>query len=123
MLRTTVQALYAKVLTDPRVNLALLEPVEQVVYVGGEIRAYGGVVAYRPGLTLFRAILASGSPQTQLSPPALFAAGLGRFLALLGLPQELGQSFGLLALFLQACIERIACGAVTIEDVVERGIE
>jgi carbon starvation protein len=44
------------------------------------------------------AILTAGSPETRMNPPALFAAGLGRFLALLGLPQEVGQSFGLLAL-------------------------
>ena len=42
--------------------------------------------------------LALGSPETKLAPPALFASGLGRFLGVLGIPAELGQSFGLLAL-------------------------
>jgi carbon starvation protein len=44
------------------------------------------------------AILATGSPETKLAPPALFSSGLGRFLAQLGLPREVGSSFGLLAL-------------------------
>jgi len=44
------------------------------------------------------AILHQGSPETRLAPPALFASGLGRFLGLLGVPVELGRSFGLLAL-------------------------
>ena len=44
------------------------------------------------------AILAQGSPETRLAPPALFASGLGRFLGLLGIPPQLGESFGLLAL-------------------------
>jgi carbon starvation protein len=44
------------------------------------------------------AVASVGSPQTRLAPPAIFAGGLGRFLALLGVPAELGHSFGLLAL-------------------------
>ncbi len=44
------------------------------------------------------AILSMGSPVTKMAPTEVFAAGLGRFLALLGIPQEMGHSFGLLAL-------------------------
>ncbi|MCA9666027.1 MAG: carbon starvation protein A [Myxococcales bacterium] len=44
------------------------------------------------------AVLAKGAPETRLAPPALFATGLGRFLALLGVPADVGASFGLLAL-------------------------
>lgn len=45
------------------------------------------------------AVLTPGSPETrQLAPPVLFSEGLGRFLALLGVPQATAQSFALLAL-------------------------
>ncbi len=44
------------------------------------------------------AILARGDPALGLAPPAMFATGLGRFLAVLGVPAELGKGFGLLAL-------------------------
>ncbi len=43
-------------------------------------------------------VLAPGSAEIQLAPPAIFAEGLGRFLALLGIPQGLAQSFAMLAL-------------------------
>ncbi len=43
-------------------------------------------------------ISAMGAPETRQAPPAIFAAGLGRFLGLLGIPLELGKSFGMLAL-------------------------
>lgn len=44
------------------------------------------------------AILAQGSDETKLAPPALFATGLGTFLSLLGIPRQMGTGFGLLAL-------------------------
>ena len=44
------------------------------------------------------AVLAHGAPETRMAPPRLFSVGLGRFLAALGIPTAVGQSFGLLAL-------------------------
>jgi len=70
------------------------EPHARVVGYGGMLLE--GVLALISVSTV--AILHQGSPQTQLAPPALFASGLGRFLGLLGIPAELGQSFALLAL-------------------------
>ncbi|MBW2528721.1 MAG: carbon starvation protein A [Deltaproteobacteria bacterium] len=44
------------------------------------------------------AILASGAAETKLPPTNVFAAGIARFLGLLGLPARYGEAFGLLAL-------------------------
>jgi len=44
------------------------------------------------------AIAAPGSEELRQHPTAVFAGGLSRFLSLLGVPAETGQSFGLLAL-------------------------
>jgi carbon starvation protein len=49
--------------------------------------AVATVASYPPGAT-----------ETRLSPPVIFATGLARFLALLGIPAELGASFALLSL-------------------------
>jgi carbon starvation protein len=44
------------------------------------------------------AVVAQGSAESKLAPPALFAHGLSRFLAQFGLPERVGQSFGMLSL-------------------------
>lgn len=43
------------------------------------------------------AMLAKDNPVTQQAPLAIFGAGMGNFLATIGLPYELGMSFGILA--------------------------
>ncbi len=59
-LRMELKARYGKLYSQPGVDVTLLEPVEQVVYVGGEVRRGGEAIPYRPGMTLMRAILAAG---------------------------------------------------------------
>ncbi|MHC4114818.1 MAG: carbon starvation CstA family protein, partial [Planctomycetota bacterium] len=44
------------------------------------------------------AMLAKGNPLTTKTPLAIYGAGMGRFLSVIGLPEKLGSSFGLLAL-------------------------
>jgi carbon starvation protein len=44
------------------------------------------------------AMLAKGDTLTAKMPLAIYGAGMGRFLSVLGLPEKLGSSFGLLAL-------------------------
>ena len=55
-----------------------------------------GVLALMAVVTV--AIAAPGSEELRQHPTAVFAGGLSRFLSLLGIPSETGQSFGLLAL-------------------------
>lgn len=43
------------------------------------------------------AILAQGAPEAGRAPTAVFASGLARFMAVLGLPARYGEAFGLLA--------------------------
>ena len=43
------------------------------------------------------AVLTLGSPETKVPPTVVFSAGLGKFLALIGIPHELANSFGMLA--------------------------
>jgi carbon starvation protein len=70
------------------------EPNARVVGYGAMLLE--GVLALISVATV--AILAQGSPETRLSPTALFASGLGRFLELIGIPRQLGEGFGLLAI-------------------------
>lgn len=44
------------------------------------------------------AMLAKGDPQTGKTPLMIYGSGMGKFLAVLGVPEKLGFSFGLLAL-------------------------
>jgi carbon starvation protein len=44
------------------------------------------------------AVVEPGSAEAKLPPPAIFALGLSRFFAEFGVPAELGQAFGMLAL-------------------------
>ena len=59
-LRKELTRRYAEFYSQPSVDVILLEPVEQVVYVGGEVRRGGEAIPYRPGMTLMRAVLAAG---------------------------------------------------------------
>ena len=55
-----------------------------------------GTVAIMALVTVM--ILAKGDPLLKQAPLAIYGQGMGRFLAVLGLPEKLGYSFGLLAL-------------------------
>jgi carbon starvation protein len=55
-----------------------------------------GVVAVIALATVI--ILAKGDALAERPPIEIYAAGIGRFLAILGVPQDIGRSFGLLAL-------------------------
>jgi carbon starvation protein len=55
-----------------------------------------GLVAVMALVTVM--ILAPGDPLLRQAPLALYGRGMGKFLAVLGLPEPLGYSFGLLAL-------------------------
>lgn len=71
-LKAELEQRYLKLYTAPRVEVGLIEPVEQVVYVGGEVRGRGGPIPYRPGMTLMRAVLASGSFDITAKTSAVF---------------------------------------------------
>ncbi len=71
-LRKELKSRYAKHYSQPRVDVILLEPSEQVVYVGGEVRRGGEAIPYRPGMTLMRAILAAGGFMITAKPSEVF---------------------------------------------------
>ncbi len=55
-----------------------------------------GIVAVMALVTVM--ILAKGDPLLNQAPLTIYGRGMGRFLAVMGLPEKLGYSFGLLAL-------------------------
>jgi len=77
-LRKELTARYGKIYSQPGVDVTLLEPVEQVVYVGGEVRRGGEAIPYRPGMTLMRAILAAGGFQITAKPSEVFLLRQGQ---------------------------------------------
>ncbi len=77
-LRKELTDRYGKIFSQPSVDVTLMEPSEQVVYVGGEVRRGGEAIPYRPGMTLMRAVLAAGGFMITAKTSEVFLLRQGR---------------------------------------------